>query len=155
MLILSVKASQVLVVPKNVGFSIPRYEPETQTLDSLGKKCRPGVGGWVAKITTTTIPYVNPETMVHVLLTLNEPLLQRSRPRSPLGLSLTTSRLGTFFLEKNSRYIGTRYEFSQPPRSYVETCTSFYVFSGPRWLTNRIGYWSPTRSHHRLTTSRR
>jgi hypothetical protein len=28
--------------------------------------------------------------MVHVLLTLNEPLLQRSRPRGPLGLSLTT-----------------------------------------------------------------
>jgi hypothetical protein len=28
MVILSVKASQVLVVPKNVGFSIPRYEPE-------------------------------------------------------------------------------------------------------------------------------
>jgi hypothetical protein len=27
------------------------------------------------------------------------------------------------------------YEFSQPPGSYVETCTSFYVFSGPRWLT--------------------
>ncbi len=30
MLILSVKASQVLVVPKNVGFSIPRYEPEPE-----------------------------------------------------------------------------------------------------------------------------
>ena len=29
--------------------------------------------------------------MVHVLLTLNEPLLQRSRPRGPLGLSLTTT----------------------------------------------------------------
>jgi hypothetical protein len=29
--------------------------------------------------------------MFHVLLTLNEPLLQRSRPRGPLGLSLTTS----------------------------------------------------------------
>jgi hypothetical protein len=28
--------------------------------------------------------------MVHVLLTLNELLLQRSRPRGPLGLSLTT-----------------------------------------------------------------
>ena len=38
------------------------------------------------KLTTTTIPYVNPDAMVHVLLTLNEPLLQRSRctwsPRS-------------------------------------------------------------------------
>ena len=30
MVILSVKASQVLVVPKNVGFSIPRYEPEPE-----------------------------------------------------------------------------------------------------------------------------
>ena len=31
----------MLVVPKNVGFSIPGYEPETRTLDSLGTKCRP------------------------------------------------------------------------------------------------------------------
>jgi hypothetical protein len=30
MVILRVKASQVLVVPKNVGFSIPRYEPEPE-----------------------------------------------------------------------------------------------------------------------------
>jgi len=30
MLILSVKASQVLVVPKNVGCSIPRYDPEPE-----------------------------------------------------------------------------------------------------------------------------
>ncbi len=29
-----------------------------------------------AKITTTTIPYINPDAMVHVLLMLNEPLLQ-------------------------------------------------------------------------------
>ena len=35
-------------------------------------------------------PYFNPDAMVHVLLTLNEPLLQRSRPRGPLGLSVTT-----------------------------------------------------------------
>ena len=70
---------------KTVGFSIPRTNP-TRTLDSLGTECRPGVGGWVAKTTTTTIPYVNPDAMVHVLLTLNEPLLQRRRctwsPRS-------------------------------------------------------------------------
>ncbi len=31
------------------------------------------------------------------------------------------------------------YKFSQPPGSYVETCTSFYVFSGPRWLTSLVG----------------
>jgi hypothetical protein len=29
--------------------------------------------------------------MAHVLLTLNEPLLQRSKARGPLGLSLTTN----------------------------------------------------------------
>jgi len=40
-----------------------------------------------------TTPYVNPDAMVHVLLTLNEPLLQRSRPRGPLGLSLTTIQI--------------------------------------------------------------
>ena len=47
-----------------------------------------------------------------------------------------------------------RYKFSLPPGLYVETCTSFYVFSGPRWLTDRIRYWTPTRSHHRSSTSR-
>ena len=57
--------------------------------DSLGTKCRPGVGGWAAKNTITN-PYCNPDAMVHVLRTLNEPLLQRSKPRGPLGLSLTT-----------------------------------------------------------------
>ena len=46
-----------------------------------------------------------------------------------------------------------RYEFSQPPGSYVETCTSFYILSGPRWLTNRIRYWTSTRSHHHSSTS--
>jgi hypothetical protein len=30
--------------------------------------------------------------MAHVLLTLNEPLLQRSKARGPLGLSLTTRK---------------------------------------------------------------
>jgi hypothetical protein len=35
------------------------------------------------KITTTTIPYINPDAMVHVLLTLNEPLLQRSAHVAP------------------------------------------------------------------------
>jgi hypothetical protein len=50
----------------------------------------------------STIPYYNPDAMVHVLLTLNEPLLQRSRPRGPLGLSLTTNNsmvLLNIFLE--------------------------------------------------------
>jgi len=41
MLILSVKASQVLVVPKNVGFSIPRYEPDPNPRLPGDKKCRP------------------------------------------------------------------------------------------------------------------
>ena len=34
--------------------------------------------------------------MAHVLLTLNEPLLQRSKARGPLGLSLTT-KIRSFF----------------------------------------------------------
>ncbi len=41
MLILSVKASQVLVVPKNVGFSIPRCEPEPEPWTPWGQKSRP------------------------------------------------------------------------------------------------------------------
>ena len=47
----------------------------------------------------------------------------------------------------------TRYEFSQPPESYVATDTSFYVISGLRWLTSRVEYWTPARSHHRSTAS--
>ena len=42
----------------------------------------------------STNPYYNPDAMVHVLLTLNEPLLQRSRPRGLLGLALTTIKSG-------------------------------------------------------------
>ncbi len=45
------------------------------------------------------------------------------------------------------------YESSQPPESYVETCTSLYVFSGLRWLTGWVCYWTPTKPHHRLSTS--
>jgi hypothetical protein len=48
MLILSVTASQVLVVPKIVRFSIPRCEPEPKPCTPWGQKCRPSVGGWVA-----------------------------------------------------------------------------------------------------------
>jgi hypothetical protein len=48
MLILSVKASQVLVVPKIVGFSIPRCELEPKPCTPWGQQCRPGVGGWAA-----------------------------------------------------------------------------------------------------------
>ncbi len=47
--------------------------------------------------------------------------------------------------------IGTqyhKYEFSQPPGSCVETYTSFYVFSEPKWLTIWVGYWTPTKTHH-------
>jgi hypothetical protein len=47
------------------------------------------------------------------------------------------------------------YKFSLPLGSYIETCTSFYVFSGPRWLVGWIGYWTPIKlpycssaSHH-------
>jgi hypothetical protein len=47
------------------------------------------------------------------------------------------------------------YKFSQPPEYYVETCTSFYVFSGLRWLTRWVGYWTPTKPHHYLSTYHR
>jgi hypothetical protein len=54
--------------------------------DKVSPRC-----GWVGREQHySTTPYFNPDAMVHVLLTLNEPLLQRSRPRGPLGLSLTT-----------------------------------------------------------------
>ncbi len=46
-----------------------------------------------------------------------------------------------------------QYNFSQPPESYVETCTSFYVISGIRWLTCCVGYWTPTQSHRHLSAS--
>ncbi len=45
------------------------------------------------------------------------------------------------------------YEFSQPTESYVETCTSFYMFSGLRLLTGWVGYWTPTQPHHRSSAS--
>jgi len=68
----------------------------------LGQAQRPrprnhltGLGQGVDVILITT-PYFNPDAMVHVLLTLNEPLLQRSRPRGPLGLSLTTNKYDTY-----------------------------------------------------------
>jgi len=35
------------------------------------------------------------------------------------------------------------YKFSLPPGLYVETCTSFYVLPGPRWLTSWVGNWTP------------
>ncbi len=31
------------------------------------------------------------------------------------------------------------YEFSLPFGLYVETCTSFYAFSGPKWPSSRVG----------------
>jgi hypothetical protein len=46
-----------------------------------------------------------------------------------------------------------QYEFSPPFGSYVETCTSFYVFSGPKKLSSWVCYWTPTQLHHRLSTS--
>ncbi len=40
---------------------------------------------------------------------------------------------------------------SLPLGSYVETCSSFYVFSGPRWLVGWIGYWTPIKLPCRLS----
>ena len=59
----------------------------------------------------------------------------------------------SFSKRRQSRVLCVVYEFSQPPESYVETCTSFYVFPGPKWLTGRVEYWTPARSHHRSTAS--
>ena len=79
----------MLVVPKSGGFSIPRCEPKPEPSTPWGQNVAPvWVGGPLKHYYTT--PYFNPDAMVHVLLTLNEPLLQRSRSRGPLGLSLTT-----------------------------------------------------------------
>jgi hypothetical protein len=50
---------------------------------------------------------------------------------------------------------GHKYKFSQFPQSYVETCTSFYVFSGLRWLTGWVGYSTPTQSPRYLSASHR
>jgi hypothetical protein len=50
-------------------------------------------------------------------------------------------------------YVVLRYKFSQPIESYVEICTSFYVFLGLRWLTGWVGYWTPTQLHHHLSAS--
>ncbi len=47
----------------------------------------------------------------------------------------------------------TIYKFSQPPGSYVQTCTSFYIFSGPNRLSGWVGYWTPTQLHHHLPPS--
>jgi hypothetical protein len=43
-----VKDSQVLVLPKIVGFCIPICELEPKPCTPWEQKCRPGVGGWVA-----------------------------------------------------------------------------------------------------------
>ena len=67
----------------------------TGTLLLVTYRFHPGVGGWVAKITTTTILYINPDAMVHVLLTLNEPLLQRSAHMAPLVCPSPQSSLAT------------------------------------------------------------
>jgi hypothetical protein len=44
------------------------------------------------------------------------------------------------------------HEFSLPFGSYVETCTSFYQFSGPTWLAGWIGYCAPTEFPPHLST---
>ncbi len=51
--------------------------------------------------------------MAHVLLTLNEPLLQRSKARGPLGLSLTTICCETFFLPGNCPYLFSSFFFAR------------------------------------------
>ncbi len=80
-----------------------------------------------------------PPKKIHFLPKNKEFLLKES-----LGLLKIGNYKKMFIIMQN-------YEFSQPPRSYVETCTSFYVFSGLRWLIGWVGYWTPTQPHHRLS----
>ena len=56
------------------------------------------------------------------------------------GPPIGTSQRGSQF----AKFTIWGYEFSLPFGSYVETCTSFYVFSGPKWPSSRVGYWTPT-----------
>ena len=58
----------------------------------------------LAQNTTSTTPYYNPDAMAHVLLKLNEPLLQRSKARGPLGLSLTTKITPLFVISLEGKY---------------------------------------------------
>ena len=56
-----------------------------------------------------------------------------------------TSRMGlstlAVFASRNNcdRCLWGGYEFSLPFGLYVETCTSFYTFSGPKWPSSRVG----------------
>jgi hypothetical protein len=47
------------------------------------------------------------------------------------------------------------YKFKLPVGSYRETCTSFYVFLGPKKLSGWVGYWTLTQLHHFLSASHR
>jgi hypothetical protein len=49
--------------------------------------------------------------------------------------------------------VALTHKFSLPLGSYVETCTSFYIFSGLRWLVGWIGYWTPIKLPHCLSAS--
>jgi hypothetical protein len=61
---------------------------------------------------------------------------------------------GWGWCEKNLTFLCVGwYEFCLPLGSYVDTCTSFYVFSGPRWLVGWIGYWTPIELPHCLSVS--
>ncbi len=71
--------------------------------------------------------------MVHVLLTLNELLLQRSRPRGPLGLSLTT---------KNYTYSGLS------EKGIYHTNLNSYVGSTRHIPKNSVQLLSPPRHNH-------
>ena len=50
------------------------------------------------------------------------------------------STLAVFASRNNcDRCLWGGYEFSLPFGLYVETCTSFYTFSGPKWPSSRVG----------------
>jgi hypothetical protein len=70
-----------------------------------------------------------------------------------LTTNRTTFLCSSFFLHHHSLNLTIIYEFKLPFGSYVETCTSFYVFSGPKQLSSWVGYWTPTQLHHHLSAS--
>ena len=89
-------ASQVLGVPKTVGFSIPGCEPEPEPLGT--ENVAPVWVGGPLKTLLLLPPTSIPTPWSTGLLDAEWALLQRRSPRGPLGLSLTTKY---FFFSSN------------------------------------------------------
>ncbi len=66
---------------------------------------------------------------------------------------LNVSRQSRWILKQRCDADLEVYKFSLPFGSYIETCTSFYVFSRPTWLADWIGYWTPIKLPRCLSAS--